>query len=58
MQPPQPPLVAPLGNYLGISRMSVVGKVFADVLLQPLVAVLEKDVYSESQYGYREGLHD
>ena len=38
------------GNYRGISLLSVVGKVLADILLQRL-----SDVYPESQHGYRSG---
>ena len=42
------------GNYRGISLLSVVGKVLADILLQRLHFVLT-DVYPESQHGYRSG---
>ena len=42
------------GNYRGISLLSVVGKVLADILLQRLQFVLS-DVYPESQHGYRSG---
>ena len=41
------------GNYRGISLLSVVGKLFADILLQRLKRVAEK-VYPQSQSGYRE----
>ena len=41
-------------NYRGISLLSVVGKVLADILLQRLHFVLT-DVYPESQHGYRSG---
>ena len=41
------------GNYRGISVLSVVGKVFADILLQRLKRITDK-VYPQSQSGYRE----
>ena len=41
-------------NYRGISLLSVVGKVFCDILLQRLQRIAEL-VYPESQSGYREG---
>ena len=41
------------GNYRGISLLSVVGKVFADILLQKLKRIADK-VYPQSQSGYRE----
>ena len=40
------------GNYRGISLLSVVGKLFADILLQRLKCIAEK-VYPLSQSGYR-----
>ena len=40
------------GNYGGISLLSVVDKVFADILLQKLKRIAEK-VYAQSQSGYR-----
>lgn len=42
------------GNYRGISLLSTVGKVLADIILQRLQFVLP-DVYPESQHGYRSG---
>ena len=42
------------GNYRGISLLSAVGKVLADILLQRLQFVLT-EVYPESQHGYRSG---
>ena len=42
------------GKYQGISLLSVVGKLLADVLLQRLQRIAEA-VYPESQSGYREG---
>ena len=42
------------GNYRGISLLSAVGKLFADILLQRLKCVAQK-VYPQSQSGYREG---
>ena len=42
------------GNYRGISLLSVVGKVFADILLQRLNTIAQK-VYPQSQSGYRSG---
>ena len=42
------------GNYRGRSLLSVVGKLFADVLLQRLRCIAEA-VYPESQSGCREG---
>ena len=39
-------------NYRGISLLSVVGKIFADVILQRLQRLAEK-IYPESQSGYR-----
>ena len=39
------------GNYRGISLLSVVGKVLANILLQRLHFVLT-DVYPDSQHGY------
>ena len=41
------------GNYCGISLLSVVGKLFADILLQRLKRIADK-VYPQSQSGYRE----
>ena len=41
------------GNYRVISLLSVVGKVFADILLQRLKRIADK-VYPQSQSGYRE----
>eukprot|EP00795_Rhopilema_esculentum_P010044 gene10044-biopygen12706 len=41
------------GNYRGISLLSVVGKLFADILLQRLKRIADK-VYPQSQSGYRE----
>ena len=41
------------GNYRGISLLSVVGIVFADILLQRLKRIADK-VYPHSQSGYRE----
>ena len=41
------------GNYRGISLLSVVGKLFANILLQRMKRVAEK-VYPQSQSGYRE----
>ena len=40
------------GNYRGISLLSVVGKLFADIILQRLQQVAEF-IYPESQSGYR-----
>ena len=40
------------GNYRGISLLSVVGKVFAGILLQRLKRIADK-VYPQSQSGYR-----
>ena len=40
------------GNYGGISLLSVVDKIFADILLQKLKRIAEK-VYAQSQFGYR-----
>ena len=42
------------GNYRGISLLSAVGKVFADVVLQRLHWLAEC-IYSQSQSGYRNG---
>ena len=42
------------GNYRGISLLSTVGKLLADILLQRLQTILPF-VYPESQYGYRAG---
>lgn len=42
------------GNYRGISLLSTVGKVIADIILQRLKSVIET-VYPESQHGYRLG---
>lgn len=42
------------GNYRGISLLSVVGKVFADILLQRLKNIAER-IYPQSQSGYRDG---
>ena len=39
-------------NYRGISLLSIVGKVFADIILQRLHILAER-VYAESQSGYR-----
>ncbi|XP_065062396.1 uncharacterized protein LOC135689175 [Rhopilema esculentum] len=41
------------GNYCGISLLSVVGKLFADILLQRLKRIADK-VYPQSQSGYRQ----
>ncbi|MEO0687237.1 MAG: hypothetical protein AAFY76_19855 [Cyanobacteria bacterium J06649_11] len=41
------------GNYRGISLLSAVGKLFADILLQRLNRVAEK-FYPQSQSGYCE----
>ena len=41
-------------NYRGISLLSIVGKVFADIILQRLHILAER-VYAESQSGYRKG---
>ena len=41
------------GNYRGISLLSVVGKVFADILLKRLKGIADK-VYPQSQSGYSE----
>ena len=42
------------GNYRGISLLSVVGKVLADIFLQRLKRIAERQ-YPQSQSGYREG---
>ena len=42
------------GNYRGISLMSVLGKLFADIILQRLHQIAEF-IYPESQSGYRNG---
>ena len=42
------------GSYRGISLLSAVGKVFADVVLQRLHWLAEC-IYPQSQSGYREG---
>ena len=42
------------GNYRGISLLSVVGKVFADIILQRLKNLAEL-IYAQSQSGYRRG---
>ena len=42
------------GNYRGISLLSTVGKLLADILLQRLQNILP-DIYPESQHGYRSG---
>ena len=42
------------GNYRGISLLSVVGKLLADMILQTLSTLAQK-VYPESQQGYRTG---
>ena len=42
------------GNYRGISLLSVVGKLIADMILQRL-SILARNVYPESQQGYRAG---
>ena len=42
------------GNYRGISLLSVVGKLLADMILQRLSTLAQK-VYPESQQGYRTG---
>lgn len=42
------------GNYRGISLLSVVGKVFADIILQRLKNLAEL-IYAHSQSGYRSG---
>jgi len=42
------------GNYRGISLLSTVGKVIADIVLQRIQNLLS-NVYPESQYGYRSG---
>ena len=41
------------GNYRGISLLSVVGKVFADILLLRVKRIADK-FYPQSQSGYRE----
>ena len=41
------------GNYRGISLLSVVGKVLADILLQRLKYIADK-IYPQSQCGYRQ----
>ena len=41
-------------NYRGISLRSIVGKIFADIILQRLHILAER-VYAESQSGYRKG---
>ena len=43
---------AQCGNYRGISLLSIVGKVFADILLQRLKSLAER-IYPQSQSGYR-----
>ena len=45
---------AQCGNYRGISLLSVVGKVLADILLQRLKNLAER-IYPQSQSGYRGG---
>ena len=45
---------AECGNYPGISLLSTVGKLLADILLQRLQNILP-DIYPESQHGYRSG---
>ena len=42
------------GNYRGISLLSVVGKLFADIILQRLQLIAEF-IYPQSQSGYRNG---
>ena len=42
------------GNYRGISLLSVVGKVFADIIVQRLKNLAEL-IYAQSQSGYRSG---
>ena len=42
------------GNYRGISLLSIVGKVFADIILQRLKNLAEL-IYAQSQSGYRSG---
>ena len=42
------------GNYRGISLLSVVGKIFADIILQRL-QLLAEFIYPQSQSGYRAG---
>ena len=42
------------GNYRGISLFSIVGKVFADIILQRLKKLAEL-IYVQSQSGYRSG---
>ena len=42
------------GNYRGISLLSVVGKVFANIILQRLKNLAEL-IYAQSQSGYRSG---
>ena len=42
------------GNYRGISLLSVVGRVFADIILQRLKNLAEL-IYAQSQSGYRSG---
>ena len=42
------------GNYRGISLLSVVGKVFADIILQRLKNLAEL-IFAQSQSGYRSG---
>ena len=41
-------------NYRGISLLSIVGKVFGDIILQRLHILAER-IYAESQSGYRKG---
>ena len=42
------------GNYRGISLLSAVGKVLADIILQRLHLLVES-MYPQSQSGYRNG---
>ena len=42
------------GNYRGVSLFSVVGKIFADIILQRLNNLAEL-IYAQSQSGYRSG---
>ena len=41
------------GNFRGISLLSIVGKVFARVLLNRLISAVANDVLPESQCGFR-----
>ena len=41
------------GNYRGISLLSIVGKVFARILLNRLIATVADQVMPEAQCGFR-----